>query len=126
MKIRVDFRREDTSIRILSHGYAGRYWIKLCTSKDIMPVGVKVKMYIAHHLQVPRHKYLRRVNLDTISVYGQELYGDSQEEKEVLNECVDMTQVSRVCQLIASSVMLTMYLTGKEECQGQGLRLVIV
>jgi hypothetical protein len=125
MKIRVDFRHEDTSIRILSHGYAGRYWIKLWRSKDIMPVGVKVKMYVAHHLQVPRHRYLHRVNLDTISMYGQELYGDSEDDKELLDKCVDMTQVSPVCQLIASSAMLTMYLTGKEECRGQGVRHVI-
>jgi hypothetical protein len=100
MNIRVDFRCEDTSIRILSHGHAGRYWIKLQTSKDIIPVGVKVKMYIANHMQVPRRRYLRRVNLDSLLAYGQELYGDSEEEKELLDECVDMTQVSCVCQLI--------------------------
>ena len=97
MKMRVDLRREDTSIRILSHGYAGRYWIKLRTSKDMISVGVKVKMYVAHNLQVPRHRYLRRVNLDSLLTYGQELFGDSEEEKEILTSCVDMTEVSRVC-----------------------------
>lgn len=97
MNIRVDFKQADASIRILSHGEPGRYWINLLTSKDIRPVGVEVTMYVALDQCVGRHRYLRRVTLDTLLEHGQSLYGDSEEEKELLDDCVDMTYVSGVC-----------------------------
>ena len=57
-------------------------------------------MYVTHNKVQPRHRYLRRVTLDSLLEHGQALYGDSDEEKELLDECVDMTEVSRVSQLI--------------------------
>jgi hypothetical protein len=96
----VDFRRGAASIPIVSHGKAGRYWIKLQMTQDIIrTVGVKVKMHVSDDMGVGRHRYLRRVTLDSLLEHGDKLYGDSEEEKELFDECVDMTIVSRICQL---------------------------
>lgn len=97
----MDFKHGAASIPIVSHGKAGRYWIKLQMTQDIIrSVGVKVKMHVSDDIGVGRHKYLRRVTLDTLLKHGERLYSDSEEEKELFDECVDMTVVSRIYQLI--------------------------
>jgi uncharacterized protein YaeQ len=96
----VDFSHQATSIAILSHAQAARYWIKLEMSKDVSKsMGIKVKMCVAYDMSVGRHRYLRRVTLDTHLEHGDALFGDSEEEKELLDDCVDMI-VSCICQLI--------------------------
>jgi hypothetical protein len=57
-------------------------------------VHVKVKMYVTDNIGVSRDRHCRRATLHSLSIHGGALYGDSEEEKEVLDECVDKTIVS--------------------------------
>jgi len=93
----VDFEQHDTSFPILSHGQPGRYWIRLQISPDIVRLGIEVEMFLCVNELLPRYRYLRRVTLDTFLDHGEVLFGDSDEEEELFDECVDQTTVSGIC-----------------------------
>ena len=60
-------------------------------------------MYVVGNSSIARHKYLRRVTLDTFLQYGEDLYADKEDEPDLMREFVDTTFVSGVCEHIVRS-----------------------
>jgi hypothetical protein len=67
------------------------------TQDIVRSVGVQVTVFVVDDIGVGRHRYLCQVTLGSFLEHGETLYGNSEEEKELLEDCVDMTIVSRFC-----------------------------
>ena len=96
MTTSVSFGPDDTSIHILSHGYAIAYFIDMTTSQDVSLLGVDVTMYVVNDMCIPWNRYLCHVTHETFLEYGHRLYADEKNEEELMREHVDMTFVSDV------------------------------
>ena len=64
--------------------------------QDISFLGVDVEMHVVASRSIPRTNFLRRVTLATFLKYGEDLFGDKEEEPILKREIVDTTFVSDV------------------------------
>ena len=80
-------------------------------------------MYVVGNSSIARHKYLRRVTLDTFLQYGEDLYADKEDEPDLMREFVDTTFVSGIYKHIMRSGVDYVFERGKgdnKELRRQG------
>jgi hypothetical protein len=82
----VSFGQDVTSVLIVSHANLGWYLINLTTLQDIKALGIHVMMYVVNDKSIPRHRYLHHVTLNNYLEYGERLYADEKDEKELMRE----------------------------------------
>jgi hypothetical protein len=107
----------------VSHGDRGQYLIVLSSSQLVRRLGVDVEMYVVGNSSIARHKYLRRVTLDTFLQYGEDLYADKEDEPDLMREFVDTTFVSGIYKHIMRSGVDYVFERGKgdnKELRRQG------